>query len=167
MCPVSCLYDKVRPRQKVFCNLPGELLSCSCCNFFEFPKISHFYKWLMHPTNSGHFCICLSIQKVNLFDRIIIVRIEQAFTALVLLGLNNKKRTLCLLCERLAAQHQSIIEQTHSKHSDSCFLDQHCTGTQKQADEQRPWRHSGRERVFGDPFINTPVTPENTMAFTF
>lgn len=45
---------------------------------------------------------------------------------------------MCLLDEGLAAEHQDVVEYTHSEDGDACFLDQHGAGTQHQTDKQTP-----------------------------
>lgn len=63
---------------------------------------------------------------------------------------------MCLLDERLAAEHQGVVEHAHSEHGDACLLHQHGAGAQQQTDEQRPHRHRGGQRVLRDTHTHTP-----------
>lgn len=65
---------------------------------------------------------------------------------------------MCLLNERLAAEHQDVVEYAHSEHGDARLLDEHGAGAQQQTDEQTTQRHRGRQRVLGDTHTHAPET---------
>lgn len=49
--------------------------------------------------------------------------------------------------QRLAAEHQAIVQHAHSEHRDARLFDQHGAGAQEQTERQRARRHRGREGV--------------------
>lgn len=63
-----------------------------------------------------------------------------------------------LLDERLAAEHQDVVEYAHSEHGDSRLLDQHGAGAQQQTDKQTTHRHRGGQRVLRDTHTHAPET---------
>lgn len=49
--------------------------------------------------------------------------------------------------QRLAAEHQAVVQHTHPEHCDARLFDQHGTGAQEQTEHQRARRHRGGEEV--------------------
>lgn len=64
---------------------------------------------------------------------------------------------MCLLDERLAAEHQGIVEHAHSEHGDARLLDQHGAGAQQQTDEQARSRHRGGQGVLRHAHTHAPA----------
>lgn len=69
---------------------------------------------------------------------------------------NINKRSVCLLDERLAAEHQGVVERAHAEDGDARLLHKHGARAQQQADKQRPRRDSGGQRDLGDAHTHTP-----------